>query len=279
MYKPRIVAHCLVKNEERFIWYALNSVLPFVDEIFVWDTLSTDDTVKIIKSISSPKIKFNQLESVNALTHTQVRQQMLDTTPKNKFDWLMVLDGDEIWTPKAFKIVKQAMQGQPVNSLVVHSANLVGDIYHRLPESAGQYHFAGQKGHLNLRFIKLNLPELKVVNPHGGQTYQSQGKTLQNQTPPQLQVIPATYFHVSHLTRSKADKNTLKRSFKKKFELGQKIAKKDLPSIFFETRPEIVPAVTQKMSPLVYLVCLLQTPFRRLKRRLITPRSGYIYQK
>jgi len=56
MKKFKIVVHCLVKNEENFIWYAINSVLPFVDKIMIWDNDSTDKTIEIIKSIHSPKI-------------------------------------------------------------------------------------------------------------------------------------------------------------------------------------------------------------------------------
>ena len=48
----RIVAHILVKNEEKWIWYSLMSVLDYVDEILVWDAGSTDRTVEIIKTIS-----------------------------------------------------------------------------------------------------------------------------------------------------------------------------------------------------------------------------------
>ena len=54
--KQFIWANCLIKNEERWVWYALQSVLPYVDKILVWDTGSTDNTVEIIKTIKSNKI-------------------------------------------------------------------------------------------------------------------------------------------------------------------------------------------------------------------------------
>ena len=57
----KIIVHCLVANEERFVWYALQSVLPYVDQVMVWDTGSTDKTVEIIKAIKSPKIIFKEL--------------------------------------------------------------------------------------------------------------------------------------------------------------------------------------------------------------------------
>src|SRR3989344_2131678 len=91
---PKITVHCLVCNEERWIWYALMSVLDQVDEIMVWDDSSQDHTAQIIKSIDSPKIKYRLVSSQTAQGHTKVRQQMLDET---KSDWMLVLDGDEVW--------------------------------------------------------------------------------------------------------------------------------------------------------------------------------------
>ena len=47
----KVWAHTLVKNEERYIWYAVMSVIDWVDKILIWDTGSTDKTVEIIKEI------------------------------------------------------------------------------------------------------------------------------------------------------------------------------------------------------------------------------------
>ena len=51
----KIWAHTLVKNEERFIWFSVMSVIVNVDKVLIWDTGSTDDTVKIIQKIKSHK--------------------------------------------------------------------------------------------------------------------------------------------------------------------------------------------------------------------------------
>ncbi len=273
--KAKIIAHCLVKNEERFIWYALNSVLPYVEKIMVWDTGSTDNTINIIRSINDPKIDFKQINPVDATGHTTARQQMLDATDKTKFDWLMILDGDEIWTSQALSSVSAAMSDPQVNTLVVHSVNFVGDIYHRLPESAGQYQIGEQRGHLNLRFIRLSIPDLQVINPHGGQTYTSHGKPVQNQKPPELQILDTSYFHATHLIRSRQDNITLKRSLKFKLEIGSSIPRPQLPQLFFLPHPQYVPDVTQPMSPTTYTLSLLLTLPRRLKRLLLPSRSGY----
>lgn len=280
--RPKVIVHCLVSNEERFIWYALNSVLPFVEEIMVWDTGSTDDTVKIISSIEQSalgrKIKFKQLSSVDSLSHTQTRQKMLDETDKTKFDWLMILDGDEIWPEASFGVVFEAMEKSETNSIAVHTINFVGDIYHVLPESAGRYEIAGVKGQLNLRFIRLNLPELKVINPHGGQTYTSRGVPLQLLPKPKVIVLDTAYFHATHLVRSRNDKETLKRFFKRKYELGSKVSVSSLPPLFF-TAPKSVPDITRPMSFFVWFLCLVETPLRRIRRILLPTKSGYIHRQ
>lgn len=244
----------------------------------IWDTGSTDDTIKIIRSIDSPKLEFKKLSSVDALSHTATRQRMLDETDKAKFDWLMILDGDEIWTDQAFAEVYRAIENEKTNTIAVHTVNFVGDIYHKLPESAGQYHIAGQRGHLNLRFMKLDLPDLTVINPHGGQTYVSNGKPLQDQLPPKVVVIKAAYFHATHLIRSRNDRETLKRFFKRKYELGPAIQVDELPPVFFSDHPTLVPDVTMKMNLLVWLISAVETPLRRLRRLLIPLRSGYIHK-
>jgi glycosyltransferase involved in cell wall biosynthesis len=51
-----ITVHMVVKNEDQWIWYSIQSVLQYVDKILITDTGSTDHTVEIIKSIKSPKL-------------------------------------------------------------------------------------------------------------------------------------------------------------------------------------------------------------------------------
>lgn len=275
MLRPKIIAHCLVKNEERFVWYTLNSVLPFVDKIMVWDTGSTDDTVKIIKTIKSKKISLKQTGSVSALGHSQLRQQMLGQTDKKKFAWLLILDGDEIWPKKSIQKAIKAAKNPLINTIVVRTKNLVGDIYHYLPESAGKYQIAGHQGHLGLRLIKLNLPKLTVHNPHGRQTYAINKVPLQNQPRDKIKILTAYYFHATHLPRSSHDHSTLKRTIKRKYELGVKLTKKELPSIFFAPKPSLVPDVTTPMNSQTYLKCLFLTLPHRLKRKIINSPSGY----
>ena len=278
MSKVKIVAHCLVKNEDRFIWYSLQSVLPFVDQILVYDTGSTDKTVEIIKSIKSSKIKFLEVGIVDINSFTDIRNQMLRDTPVGT-DWLMILDGDEIWPMSSIKKVLESIKhNSTIESVVVRTNNLVGDIYHRSPDWSGQYHLAGQVGHLNLRFINLKkIKGLHVEKPHGQQGYyDGDGRLIQDRLG--VEFLDVSYAHATHLQRSSSradDLSVIKRAKKYKIELGTKINKNEIPEVFFTKHPILVPDVTQQ-APLSYflLACLLTIP-KLLKRILIPTSHGY----
>src|SRR5260221_3523854 len=127
-----ISAHVLVKNEENFVWYSVMSVINYVDEILIWDTGSTDNTKEIIKEIIVKypnKINYKDVGEGNEKKYSEVRQQMLD---ESKYDWIFILDGDEIWWDNSIEKVVDEMQknGERLESIVVPTINVVRDIYH-----------------------------------------------------------------------------------------------------------------------------------------------------
>lgn len=278
MSKTKIVAHCLIKNEDRFIWYSLQSVLPFVDQILVYDTGSTDKTLDIVKSINSPKIKFKEVGEVDANSFTNVRNQMLKDTPADT-SWLMILDGDEVWpSPSIKKVIEFVRLNPESESIVVKTNNLVGDIYHRSPDWAGQYHLAGKVGHLNLRFINLKkVKGLHLEKPHGQQGYyDGDGKLIQDRSG--VEFLDVSYSHATHLQRSgnrANDLTVIKRAKKYKIELGSKIKSGELPEIFFQKRPQIIPDVTVHAPIWYFLFALTLTIPKYLKHLFIPTRHGY----
>lgn len=108
----RIYANCLVRDEEGYVEYGIRSVLDYVDKVLVCDTGSIDETVKIIESIDSPKIELTKiprdynlslgLSLDQALTH--YRQFQLYKTLYDGADWMMILDGDEVWHENAMDL-------------------------------------------------------------------------------------------------------------------------------------------------------------------------------
>ncbi|MBI2010618.1 MAG: glycosyltransferase [Candidatus Chisholmbacteria bacterium] len=147
---PEFTVHTIIKNEDRWIWYALMSVIDVASKIIVFDTGSTDKTPEIIQTINSPKIVFEHKPQTTRSALVKLRQEQLDrtTTP-----WFLLVDGDEIWPQKnLFKLLKVAdKSSQKVMAFFTRTRNCVGDISHYLPESKGQYHIKGITGHLNRR--------------------------------------------------------------------------------------------------------------------------------
>ena len=99
----KICAHTLVKNEERYVWYAAMSVLPFVDKMILTDTGSTDNTYSILKEIKKAypsKVDLQKLGEVSITEFTEARNKMLSET---KEDWILIVDGDEVWWDTSIK--------------------------------------------------------------------------------------------------------------------------------------------------------------------------------
>ncbi|KKS20813.1 MAG: Glycosyl transferase family 2, partial [candidate division WWE3 bacterium GW2011_GWA1_41_8] len=94
---PQITSHTLVKNEARFVWYSVMSVIEYVDHVLLWDTGSADGTVEILKRIKElypAKVDLRLLGEIDIYSFAKIRQEMLDNT---KTEWLLVNDGDEVW--------------------------------------------------------------------------------------------------------------------------------------------------------------------------------------
>ncbi len=269
MKKKIIWGHCLVRNEERWIWYALNSVVDYLDKILVWDTGSTDKTVQIIKLIKNPKISFREYGPVSPETFARARQEMLKHT---KADWLFLIDGDEIWTKEGISAVVKAVQEEKdeFESIVVKTINFVGDVYHYQEEAAGRYEIAGRKGHYNLRAMDLKIPGLHAALPHGQQGYfDVDGKPIQERDSKKILFLPVSYFHATYLPRSSKDFEVPLRAKKRKYELGTPLSKTTkYPEVFNLKRSKIVPSPWIKMDKSEWLRSAVQTPFKRLKRKL-----------
>lgn len=268
-----IWANCLVRNEDRWVWYAIASVIDFVDKILVWDTGSTDKTVEIIKSIKSPKIEFREYGPVTKESYPQARQAMLEAT---RADWMFLLDGDEIWRKKDIGEVINAInkKGDQVESVVVKTINFVGDVYHYQEEEAGKYEIAGRRGHLNLRAMKVRIPGLHAAGSHGQQGYfDGENKSIQERDPKKILFVDASYFHATHLPRSsekEKDREVPLRAQKRKYEIGISLPKNtQYPEVFSLPRPEIVPSPWFRMNRKEFIRSLLETPVKRLKRRFL----------
>lgn len=260
-----IWVNTIVNNEENFIWFAIMSVVDFVDKILVYDTSSNDKTVNIIqeiKKVKGKKIEFKQVGKTDQDRFSQMRQNMLS---QSKADWILILDGDEIWWEDSIKKVVSEIRhrGREIEGIVVPMIVPVGDIFHFQDQSAGEYQLLGRKGHLTLRAINTKIPGLHVDWPYGKESYlDSDNQPIQQRDG--MMFLDAPYLHVTHLKRS-----NFKRAYDKfKFELGE--GKKDFkyPEVFYKKFPSLVSSPWIPITGKDLVLSKLLTPLNKIKRRL-----------
>lgn len=278
----KLFVHSLVKNEERYVWYSVMSVIDYVDKILLWDTGSTDGTVKIakyLKKLHPAKIHFRQVGDVNIDEFAEVRGEMLKAT---KADWFVVLDGDEVWWESSIKKLVKFIRrrGTKYESIVVPNVLPVGDIFHKLPELAGRYRLAGKTGHLALRAVKRDIPGLSSDKPHGTWGWVDEdGKMIQERDKKKLKYLDAPYMHFTFLPRAGeggSEVDVPKRKMKRKYEVGEDFPLDFYyPEVFFREKPGFVSDPWERMDWEVYLKSSFLTPLRRIKRKYTKGKVGY----
>ena len=105
-----MVSVCLATyNGEKYIKEQINSILSQLsdyDEIVISDDLSTDNTLKIIRSFNDPRIKI--------YLNNKTKQQFLIDYPTHNFenaiknakgDYIFLADQDDIWLPNKYKTI------------------------------------------------------------------------------------------------------------------------------------------------------------------------------
>lgn len=271
-----LTVHCVVRNEEKWAWYAINSVLNIAEKIIIFDTGSTDDTYKVLKTIQSKKIHLEQKGSVSAKGLTRLRQEQLEMT---RTKWILILDGDEIWTKKSTEELEKTLKktSNDIYGGVIRAWNAVGDVYHYHPESV-KYHWPfapkNYKGWSNLRIINREVPGLHIKGDYPLEAYcDKKGVPIQNYGPKKLFFLKNRYFHTTYLTRSssrKVDKNILNRAKKWKFEYGITFPKSfPYPETFYLKRPSIVPPPWVKRKKTEEVFSRAVSPIKEIRRSLL----------
>lgn len=275
----KIWAHTVFKNEERWLWFAVTSVIDTVDKLLLWDTGSTDrswEIAKLLKEKYKDKIDLRQYGSVTPETFPKVRQEMLDMTDA---DWFIVVDGDEMWWEEGIKKLAQEIRtaDNKTESIVVRNLNLVGDIYHHFANSAGKYKFGNLVGNYALRAIKRNIKGLCSEGRHGVWGWSDGKKQIQNRNT--FKFVDVSYIHTTFLPRGESrffDLLVPKRAKKLKYEIGVEFPKDFFyPEVFFKDKPNFIPSVWKPMDLSYRIRAILETPLKKLKRRFNDKKVGY----
>jgi glycosyltransferase involved in cell wall biosynthesis len=275
-----IYAHTLFKNEERWLWFAVTSVIDYVDKLLLWDAGSTDKSWKIaiaLKEKYGAKIDLRKYGDTTPDTFPLARQAMLEATDA---DWFVVVDADEIWWDKDIKYLttqlRQGFAGQ-AESIVVRNINLVGDIYHHFEESASNYKFGKLKGSYALRAIKRNIKGLCSEGRHGVWGWSDGQKQIQDRNT--YKFVDASYLHTTFLPRGVnrlSDEKVPKRAKKLKYEIGVEFPiDYYYPECLFKERPEFIPSPWKSMSTNYKIRAIIETPLKKIKRKFIKGKVGY----
>lgn len=258
-----ITTHTIVKNEENWIWYSLLSVKDLVSEMLVFDDKSSDKTLEIIKTIKDKKIKVTTGDLRSPSDLTAKRNEMLN---KTRTDWFLLLDGDEVWDRDCFGKLLDFLEDcdEKIYGVVVNIRNCIGDIYHYLPENAGNYQLLGRKGHLTIRAYR-KLPGFSWVGNYPLEAYVDYNGVPISDQPKCLKYLDVYYWHMTHLSRTSVN-SSRKHSQISKYETGLKVVV-DFPEVFNRKTP-ILDFDPLKHRGLKYEVkAALITPLKELRRR------------
>lgn len=262
----------VVKNEDRFIWYALASVLPFAHQILVTDTGSTDRTISCIESFHDDSIVLTRKQIRQAADIGAIRQEQID---KTRTDWLWIVDGDEIY-PRAVgeEIRTLTSQRNDGEGIVVGRYDLLGDIYHYQSENVGAYNLFGRRGHVVLRLInKKQIPGLHVAGTYPYEGYYDQHDVeLIHHDPRLFAFTTGRIAHAMYLRRSSNGaqlRDTFHRK-KWKIEHGRTVPFADIPEVFHRQVPAGIPNVTEGASFMYRVGASLLTPMKKIKRRFLS---------
>ena len=138
---------------------------------------------------------------------------------------------------------------------------------------------AGRIGHLGLRAINRKIPGLHSSGDHGVWGWvDGERRMIQDRNQNKIYYLDKPYLHTTHLERSREGKDSevLKRKMKRKYEIGD-LFPKDFyyPEVFFKPVPGFIESPWKVMNFWSKLISFIETPFRKIKRRLWVGKAGY----
>ncbi|GHT71676.1 hypothetical protein FACS1894110_25110 [Spirochaetia bacterium] len=271
-----ITAHMVVKNEDKYVWFAIMSVIEHIDKFLIFDTGSNDNTVKIIESIINAdrrfaeKIIFEKRGIADRYQFAALRQEQVERTDT---DWFFVLDGDEIWWNDGIKEAIEIINNDKDALLVAQKFyNCAGDIFHYRDFKRDVYNINDISGAINLRFYSKSIPGVHCGGYYGIEGYfDRDDREVQNNIYKTV-VMDHYYFHASYIKRSsRMDANVYSR-LRKMFTGWDYAFAKDFkyPEVFYAQYPDCVEMpFTNKVGLTRFLIHLFLDVFklRKLLRR------------
>jgi len=237
-----LTAHMIVKNEERWVWFSILSIINHVEKLLIFDTGSKDKTRDILRLV-----KLRYPEKINLMFFDDfperkigfLRQLQIEMT---ETEWFMIIDGDEIWPQKNIKIVLELLASTNASLVAVPFVNFVGNLNYIQNPLVNTYRIKNISGSITLRFIKTHFNGVHAQGEYGVEGYYSgNGHSIQS-FEDDLVIVDAGFQHTSLLIRSKniifdfmiryRRKKFLAKSWRlRDFDLAEVITADDLPAI------------------------------------------------
>jgi hypothetical protein len=264
----------MIKNEENFVWYSTMSVIDYVDRIIIRDTGSQDNTWKILSWLKKKypkKIDLLEVGDVNPEEYREVRQKML---VDSLCDWILILDGDEIWWEDSIKELVSIInsKGNTLDTIITSYFNPIDDIYHYQDEKFSQYKIGDYSGNITIRAINKKIEGLHIEGKHPLEKYcDRSGTPIQDMSDKRRICQKGKYFHSTFLTRSVVE-NDPKRADRRRIvhDLGHSFPLDFYyPEVFFLARPNIVPSPWERMNKSFLLLSYLESLLRDIKRKIV----------
>ena len=236
----------IVKNEDQWVWFAIMSVIEYVDKMIIFDTGSVDNTVKVIQSIINQtsyysKITFEEVGSVSIQDFPKLRQRQIDMTDT---EYVLVVDGDEIWWSDGLIELREVIDNVLPDKVSVKFICPCTDIFHYRDFKRELYidKQNGIVGSINGRAFSMSIPGVHCSGHYGVECYSDENGEWDKYY---TKVLEHYYFHCTKLRRSSAPLGDESIPYRRKkiFDDWDYKFPDDYryPEVFYLDRPEIVP--------------------------------------
>ena len=240
--KKGITAHCVVRNEERWIWFSIKSVIDFVEKVLIYDTGSTDKTVDIIKQLQNEykdKIVFKQIKDVSDEDFWKIRQEQIENTDT---EWFLVLDGDEIWYRESIEELVSVANNSDCDMIATRFYNCVGDVFHFKNYNAEHYKIKDETGSITIRAYNKKIKGIHCKNKYGVEGFFDSDNLPVQQKSDRIIIQKGYFLHTSYTQRSSSVSKDREIEYRKKklLSIYDYVSGVDFkyPAVFYLQRPD-----------------------------------------
>lgn len=249
----KVSGFTIVRNAIKYdypIVEAITSILPVCDEMIVAVGKSDDDTLALIKSIDSPKIKI--IETVWNDSLREGGKVLADETNKafaaisKDTDWCFYIQGDEIVHEKYLPAIKDAMQKYKDDK------NVEGLLFN-YTHFYGSYDYVGDTRQWYRKEIRIVRNDKAISSYKDAQGFRKNGEKLK------VKAVDASVYHygwVKQPTAMQAKQESFNKYWHDDAWMKENVAKVDefdysqIDSVskFSGTHPEVMQARINKMN-------------------------------